>query len=60
MPFTIIYTEAPHCAYCGKKMTTWTAFAEVHYHPECSVKKCVDEIVEKLQHIIDSYKTTQK
>lgn len=35
MPVTIIYTEAPCCAHCGRPMHEWAVFADVHYHDAC-------------------------
>ena len=55
MSYTIVYTEAPCCCYCGRALTNWLAFAGVHYHPECHTAFCVEQIRQKLQQLVDSW-----
>lgn len=56
MPYTIVYTEAPRCAYCGRPMASWIAFAEVHYHDECQARLFSEHLQAKLQLVVDSFK----
>lgn len=54
MPYTVIYEEAPRCTYCGKKMESWIMFAEIHYHDECRLKACMEEIDKKIKLFLNS------
>ena len=55
MPYTIIYTEASKCKWCGKPMREWTAFAEVHYHPECWLEMCSQDFARVLAAVVAQY-----
>lgn len=45
MTFTTIYYPQPKCITCGKLMTSWNPWADIHEHVECASDRISDKLI---------------